>query len=153
MSRKSTATTPKKSENIIAELNAKLKSLEAKVNVLEERNKSLENKVDIIESKNAVCEKVTNELSKELDKLSQYTRRSNVVIRNVFLPEKESNEDVEKVVKKIIAKDLQLPNEIINIDKLHRIGKVITKNGKKLAEKYDSCGISCYLPFFRPLPP
>ena len=47
------------------------------------------------------------------------------------MPETETIEDVTKVVNKIIAKDLQLPNVINSIDKLHRIGKPKEKNGKK----------------------
>ena len=124
-------TTPKKNDDHIAALNAKLASLEAKVACLEDKNKSLENKVVLLESQQAVCSKVTKELSKELDRLGQYTRRANIVIKNVFLPEKETNEDVAHVVNNIIKDDLKLPNEINNIDKLHCIGKVKNFNGRK----------------------
>ena len=97
--------TPKKMNNDTA-LDV-VKALEARVAALEQRNKLLENKVEVLESQNAVSSKVTNELTKELDKLSQYTRRSNIIIKNVFLPETETNEDVTKIVNKIIAKDSQ----------------------------------------------
>ena len=116
---------------IIAELNAKLKILEEKVSTLEGKNLSLELKAEELESRNVISERVNSELAKEIDKLSQYTRRHNVVIRTVFLPETETNDDVEKEVKKLITKDLQLPDEVKNIDKLHRTGKIKTKNGKK----------------------
>ena len=114
------------------DFNNKLKALEARVNILEEKNKSLESKVEVLESRNAVCEKVNTELSKELDRLCQYTRRSNVVLKNVFLPENETNDDITKVVTKVIAKDLQLATVTSDIDKLHRIGKVKVKDGKKI---------------------
>ena len=127
---KGNQTTPKKNDHVAA-LNAKLLTLEAKVACLEERNKLLENKVEVLESQQVVSSKVTKELSKELDRLGQYSRRSNIVIKNVFRPETETNEDVEKVVTDIIKNDLKLPNEINNIDKLHRIGKVKMRNGKK----------------------
>ena len=121
--------TPKKMNNDTA-LDV-VKALEARVAALEQRNKLLENKVEVLESQNAVSSKVTSELTKELDKLSQYTRRSNIIIKNVFLPETETNEDVTKIVNKIIAKDLQLPNVVNSIDKLHRVGKPKEQNGKK----------------------
>ena len=97
---------------IIAELNAKLKILEEKVSTLEGKNLSLELKAEELESRNVISERVNSELAKEIDKLSQYTRRHNVVIRTVFLPETETNDDVEKEVKKLITKDLQLPDEV-----------------------------------------
>ena len=112
----------------------KLKELEDRVNMLEQKNKLLEGEVEILKSQNAICQKVTTELTKELDKLSQYTRRSNVILKNVFLPETETADDVDKVVKKVIAKDLQLPNDVNNIDKLHRTGKIKTKDGKKIQD-------------------
>ena len=48
------------------------------------------------------------------------------------IEETETEEDIIKTVEKIISKDLQLPSITSSIDKLHRIGKVKTKDGKKI---------------------
>ena len=93
---KGNQTTLKKNDHVAA-LNAKLQTLEAKVACLEERNKLLENKVEVLESQQVVCSKVTKELSKELDRVGQYSLRSIIVIKNEFRPETETNEGVEKV--------------------------------------------------------
>ena len=45
--------------------------------------------------------------------------------------ESENIEDVTEKVHEILSKDLNLPNVVNQIDKLHRIGKTREKNGKK----------------------
>ena len=68
---------------------------------------ALENRVGILEDKNAVLEKVTSNLEKELDRLDQYGRRSNVILRNLELPAgKEDETVIEKTVKEIVANQL-----------------------------------------------
>ena len=52
----------------------------------------------------------------------------------MFLPEQESNEDVEKDIHKMLRNDLKLPAMINEIDKLHRVGKVKERNGKKVQD-------------------
>ena len=96
-----------------------------------EKNAALEAKVLILEDRVAVSENVSSKLSSELDRLDQYHRRSNIIIKDAFLPEKETIEEVKNTVVEIISQDLKLPEMAKSIDKLHRIGKVLTKNGKK----------------------
>ena len=67
----------------------------------------------------------------EVDKLSQYSRPANVIVRNVFKPEKETNEEVTIKMSKIIQKELNLPHLVGEVDKMHRVGKILEKNGKK----------------------
>ena len=52
----------------------------------------------------------------------------------MWLPENENenNGQLHQKVTNIIKNDLNLPSEAGDIDKLHRIGKVKEKNGKKL---------------------
>ena len=115
-SNKSSSSSPQNLNNTIAELKKQVSSMENKINQLE--------KVDSLESKVVVSSK----LEKEIDRLNQYHRRS---VRNVFLPEKEINKDLDNKIIKMISKDLNLTNVIPDIDKLHRIGKVKERNGKK----------------------
>ena len=93
---------------------------------------ALENRVGILEDKNAVLEKVTSNLEKELDRLDQYGRRSNVILRNLELPAgKEDETVIEKTVKEIVANQLNLPEAADEIDKVHRVGKKKDHQGKK----------------------
>ena len=79
-----------------------------------------------------VSEIVSSKLEKEIDRLNQYHRRSNIVVRNVFLPEKEINKDLDNEIITMISKDLNLLNVFPDIDKLHHIGKIKERNGKFL---------------------
>ena len=84
-----------------------------------------------LQSRVAVTENVSAKLALELDRLDQYHRRPNILIRNAFLPENESHEKVVKTVHNIIKEDLSLPEAVSDIDKLHRVGKIKTRDGKK----------------------
>ena len=79
----------------------------------------------------AISVNVTSQLAKEVDRLSQYTRRSNVIVRNVFLPEEETNEQVSIKMMKMIKIDVKLPDVVDEVDKLHRVGRIKQLNGKK----------------------
>ena len=120
--------------NNALEMKRKIESMEARIKNLEATNSSLETKVAELDSRLIVSERVSERLSLELDRLDQYHRRPNVVVKGMFLPERESNEDVEKNIHKILKDDLKLPEAIQNIDKLHRVGKVKEKNGKKIQD-------------------
>ena len=63
--------------------------------------------------------------------MSQYTHRLNVIVRNVFHPENESDDQINKKVVKIIKDELNLPNVVDDVDKLHRVGKIKQRNGEK----------------------
>lgn len=115
---------PNKKENQIIELKKKLNELENKVDTLSVR-------VEELESYKIVSARVNDLLSKQLDSLDQYSRRSNIIMRNVWLPENETNDQLEKKIKKIISEDMKLPDATKDIDKLHRVGKVKEFNNKK----------------------
>ena len=114
----------KKSPNEFAELKQKISNLEKKV-------VTLEGKVEELESYKKVSEHVNMVLSQEVHALNQYSRRSNIVMRNIWLPENETNDQLTEKVKTLIRDELNLPSAVKDIDKLHRIGQVKEKNGKK----------------------
>lgn len=126
--------TPQKknhNNNQMAELRHKLSQLENQIKIMEEKNKNLEARVDELESVKIISANVNDRLVDELDRLDQYSRRSNLIIRNVFLPEKETNEEITNKITKVINKDMNLPEAAKDIDKLHRVGKIKTANGGK----------------------
>ena len=107
-----------------------VEELKKRIVALEDKNKTLENHVMKLEDKQATLSHVNSMLSEEVDRLNQYTRRSNIVIKNVFAPEKETVEQVEEQVKKIINK-MGIPEVLPDFDKAHRLGKVKDFDGKK----------------------
>ena len=117
--------------NNVKELTARVNAMEIRLKELEEKNVKLERSVEQLESRVAVSENVSAKLVIELDRLDQYHRRPNILIRNAFLPENESHKKVCETVHKIIGEDLSLPDAVDDIDKLHRVGKVKTREGKK----------------------
>ena len=120
-----------KSNSLISDLKKELSQMKEKVNKLEAKNSNLELRGEELETKCKVSENVTSMLIFEVDRLSQYQRRSNVVIRNMFLPENESLEQLNNNVDKVIKEELKLLQVINAFDKLHRIGRVKESNGKK----------------------
>ena len=139
---------PKNNQSSEAELKRQIEALQQKVNKLCDRNKELEKRVDVLENskrnlsekvelletKISISEEVSTRLSNELDRLDQYTRRSNLIIKNVELPEnaEETQRDVEEIVKKVIKGDLEMPDSILNdIDKFHRNGYIKNQRGKR----------------------
>lgn len=127
----SSPSTPQKINNSIAELRQRLSNMEEKVIALEKHNESLEKRVEELEASKAISENVTKQLANEVDRLDQYLRRSNVIVRNVFLPEKETHDQINKKLIKVIKEDLNLPDVVNEVDKLHRVGKIKHLNGKK----------------------
>ena len=105
-------------------------SLEARVERSEKRNDSLVARIEELESTQATTAHVNTLLLKEVDRLSQYQRRSNLVFRKVFVPEKEQAEQVEEKVRGYL-RDMDLPNCVEKVDKAHRLGKVTTNAGGK----------------------
>ena len=74
-------------------------------------------RVERLESRVVISERVSEQLTTELDRLDHYHRRSN---------------DVKNVVTNIIKIDMVKPELLSSLDKQHRIGKVKIVNGKKL---------------------
>ena len=116
---------------LIQLLKDKLEKVERRLEEIENKNKKLEEKVVVLESEKAINQNVTRLLSDEVDRLDQYHRRSNIIIANVIKQEHESQEEVTNKVNEIIQRELNLPEVIPQIDKLHRVGKVRERNGKQ----------------------
>ena len=74
----------------MAELKQQFKDMETKVVKLEKNNEFLEAEVELLESSRIITENAAKQLANEIDRLSQHTRRSNVIVMNVFKPEKEN---------------------------------------------------------------
>ena len=104
----------------------------AEFNLLRKRIKELETRCDRLEAAKLVSENVTELLRKEVDRLDQYGRRHNVIIRNVELPRNETQKQVEEKVVKIVEKSLKSPALVRDIDKMHRIGRVKKEKGKNV---------------------
>ena len=108
-------------------------ALQSRITKLEAENSALQKRLIKVEELQGVTSNVNSILSKEVDSLSQYHRRSNVIIRGMHLPEVETEHDVKEKVETIILKEMKLPAHVSNdIDKAHRVGKIINKDGKKL---------------------
>ena len=80
----------------IKELKERMAALEEEVSALKKQNINLSEKVILLEDRVAVAENISYKLSVELDRLDQYHRRSNVIIRNEVLPDKETEKAVEQ---------------------------------------------------------
>ena len=118
----------------VNKLATKNKNLEERVDILENTKRKLCDKVELLESKIIISEGVTSKLVREVDRLDQYNRRSNLIIKNIELKENKTYKDVEKIVNKVLKEDLDLPAEVLNdIDKFHCNGfvKKISENKKK----------------------
>ena len=105
--------------NLASDLKKQIETMEARIKALETANQSLEKKVEHLESRVVISERVSEQLTTELDRLDQYHRRSNIIIKNVFLPENESDDDVKKVVTKIVKNDIVKPELLSSVDKHH----------------------------------
>ena len=117
------------------EISKTIEGLLKRIDLLETKNVSLEDRTNELEEKVNITAHVNSVLTKEVDRLNQYTRRSNLVIRKVWAPEEESVEQVEGKVREILKK-MDLPKDVINdFDKAHRLGKVKETNGKKHQRK------------------
>ena len=107
-------------------------SLQSKIAKLEDNNIKLEKRLKEVEEKQAITSHVNNQLNEEIDRLNQYTRSSNLIIRNVLLSEKESPKDVKSKVETMICNEIKMPDIKSEVEKAHRIGKIVNKEGKKL---------------------
>ena len=114
----------------VANLLNEVKQLKEKTLKQEKHIDALESRIDSLESFKTVNAQVTEQLKREVDRLDQYGRRSNVTIKYVPLPDgKEEQTTLENTIINIISKDLGLGNVAKDIDKMHRVGKPKTHNG------------------------
>ena len=117
---------PKKTNNGNGQYNDLLRRLqeaEKTIKDLQEDKVALVKRVEKLETNLEVSRNVSTKLRAEIDRVGQYQRRSNVVIKYADLP-KENNEEKDKTfVKNVFEKELKLQNVVSQIDKVHRIGK------------------------------
>ena len=90
-----------------------------------------------IEAKEAVTSQVNSVLANEVDRLEQYGRRHSVIIKGLDLKDKEDNASLSKRVQLIISNELDLPEEVKQIDKLHRIGPIYDANKDSKTPRQD----------------
>ena len=94
-------------QSTIEKLNSQVDTLNKKVDNLEEQVKELsplKNEVKKLVDINAVATKVSDNLSKELERLQQYSRRNCLVLENIPLTKKESLKDLESKVESAVTK-------------------------------------------------
>ena len=116
----------------ISQLKERLKKVENQVKSLTDENKLLESRVLVLEDQVAIATNTSDKLKFEVDRLDQYQRRYNVILKNVAVPKKQTQEGDEKFVKNLFTKDLKLPDAYEDVDKLHRLGSARTgDDGKK----------------------
>lgn len=119
-------------QNKVNKLTTRNKNLEDRCDIIENKNSKLEEKIEALESKLAISEIVTDKLSNELDRLDQYHRRNNVMLKNINLNEDESQEDLKEIVFGVLKDEMNLDDNIIkDIDKFHRSGFVKKYNDSK----------------------
>ena len=121
-------------QSTIEKLNSQVDTLNKKVDNLEEQVKELsplKNEVKKLVDINAVATKVSDNLSKELERLQQYSRRNCLVLENIPLTKKESLKDLESKVESAVTKEFQIDKSEFkaDFDKTHRIGPV--RNNKQ----------------------
>ena len=101
---------------------------------MSKENSLLKQRVEVLESQVAVGRNTTNKLKIEVDRLDQYQRRSNIILKNVEVQPQNSPDGDAKFVQQLFEKNLKLPNAFPDVDKLHRTGKVREMNGGKKAQ-------------------
>ena len=117
----------------ISQLKERLKKVENQINAVKDENKLLKARVAVLEDQVGIATKVSTVLKSEVERLDQYQRRYNVILKNVALPKKQSQDEDEKFVKNLFTKELKLPNVYGEVDKLHRLGptRSVDGNNKK----------------------
>ena len=66
-----------------------------------------------------------------IDRIDQYQRRSNVVLKFAELPNNNTEAKDKELVKKVLENELNLAGSVSTIDKMHRIGKIRNRDGKR----------------------
>ena len=113
------------------QLRERLKTVEGQITTLKDDNKLLKARVLVLEDQVAIATNTSEKLRVEVDRLDQYHRRSNIVLKNVAVPKKQSQDEDEKFVERLFTKELKLNDAYADVDKLHRLGPIRNNNGKK----------------------
>ena len=109
----------------------RLVKAEENIKQLENSKKDLEKRVEVLEAKVVVAENTSEKLRLELDRVDQYQRRSNVLLKFADLPKNNNEAKDKELVKNVLEKELKIANCLSTIDKMHRVGKVRTRDGKQ----------------------
>ena len=119
------------SNDDVDELRARIEAMEKELKSIKNENEVLEGRVAILEDKIAVSCNTSLKLRQEVDRLDQYQRRSNILLKNVELGPTNSQKDDKKLVQNLLQKELKVPKALVEVDKLHRMGRTRTNAGKK----------------------
>ena len=111
----------KMNSTIIAQEN-KMNTLRNDINSLKEENKVQSQSIELLASQLIISGKVSELLVKEIDTLSQYSRRPCLVLRGIPTSKNESLNNVVEKVNDVIVNQLRLPEAARDIDKAHRVG-------------------------------
>ena len=139
----------------VLELEEKNSSLESRNKTLEEKVETLVGKVTTLETtvsqllplkteigklidQNAVLNTVTENLSKENERLQQYSRRNCIVLEGIPVHKNENIQALEGKVENVITKELGISREefMSNFDKTHRIGPVRNNNEQRVIVRF-----------------
>ena len=90
------------------QLKERLKIVEGQITTLKDWNKLLKARVLVLEDQVAVSNNTSEKLRTEIDRLDQYHRRHNVMLKNVAVPKKQSQDEDEKFLKNLFTKELKL---------------------------------------------
>lgn len=118
------------SNDEVSQLKERLKKVENQITAIKDENKLLKARVSVLEDQVSVAMNTSTVLKTEVERLEQYQRRYNVILKNVALPKKQTQEGDEKFVKTLFTKELKLPNVYDDVDKLHRIGRPRSGDGE-----------------------
>ena len=117
------------SNDEVSQLKERLKNVENQITAIKDENKLLKARVTVLEDQVGVATNISNVLKTEVERLDQYQRRYNVILKNVALPKKQTQEGDEKFVKNLFTKELNLPDVYDEVDKLHRLGRPRSGDG------------------------
>ena len=124
-------------KSFIEEQSALIKNLTEKISTLDEKLypseasiEKLNDKISNLEGKLAYFESQDELKSRKIDDLEQYGRRESLRFSGFEVKENESKEECEHVVKSHIKNSLNVDIEESELNRIHRIGPKIKKNGK-----------------------
>ena len=108
-------------------------SMQFHSDLVEEKTKQVEEKTKEVEEKIDKCNIKENlqinerELAEKVAELEDRSRRNNLSFDGIIEEEKETWEESEKIVKKILKKELDLDPEGIEFERVHRSGTVFVE--------------------------
>lgn len=91
-----------------------------------------------LESQHAVTSSVNSALTQEVDELSQYSRRSCLLIAGVESQMPETPSQVEQKVKNLLTDELNIPDLVHEIDKARRLPQSKKGGTPKIIVKFKS---------------